>query len=641
MADAMGAVGGFAQGFANVWQQKRQKDFLQAEQERKATSDMLQSIFNDVNRDPGVRQRAMEQYLSLQQLPPGKRPKVNLQDLVSPQAPPDAPQKAIASVATAATQAPTPQQKIQAQAQANLGVQAPPPPPDQMPGTVARPNQTGSLLGPVWSERLPGGAPNPTNTPMAAPGTVSAPPQATVAQAPSVTAGLGQGPAPTLAPPPAMPAQPTPQTPLMPPPPPDTTGGLFPSASAIAINQAQAQAAAANVEMLKQKEMVRSQLQQLPGYQQLSAADQEALAYDPEGKSVGLLPLLKMQIPGFSNLSEHDQQQIVQRKVGAGIPFSMLRPVAGKPAQDEQGNWYVPHLDPMSGNEVYRQSIPPPPGYLGTEHTSTNAAGDTTVSKTKKIIPGQNQLTAPPAPPSANGPARPQAAQQGGVKTAALDIKDQRDGVEAMARNAQDQGIKPPAAWQRRTQQYMDRHNMVPTWNVPASLREKAGQAIVARSSAIDIIDDLQKNSDVLNSAISSGKIKLATDPGTGALLVSRAANLSDQEAQVATDWQLLAEHINLLRGPMQAQGFRSKEAFDKLQSQRGQLMADPRITRGVLAQTRKVLAGLNTVDKMMLGQKASEGVGTPHIIEIKGQQYQYNGTGATDDLSNYTPVKK
>ena len=46
------------------------------------------------------------------------------------------------------------------------------------------------------------------------------------------------------------------------------------------------------------------------------------------------------------------------------------------------------------------------------------------------------------------------------------------------------------------------------------------------------------------------------------------------------------------------------------------------------------------TMKPVIVGKGPGQGAGS-HIIHVNGKDYQYNGTGATDDMKNYTEVKK
>jgi hypothetical protein len=260
-----------------------------------------------------------------------------------------------------------------------------------------------------------------------------------------------------------------------------------------------------------------------------------------------------------------------------------------------------------------------PTAPTGTLPTSTsehmNAGGEVTRHKTTGLPSG------PPAPPGGSAASSAAQSPQGGgakgtgsgagagsgtgkhVSTATVaNWQDDKSPVAGLARDWAVLGKAPkggPMA-ERQVRAYMQAHGMEPSLPVPPALQDKIQQAFVARNSAIGLIDDVMKNSDVLSSLISAGKISIASDPeGNGVL--TRIASLNDKEAQVAGDFSQLVEHANLLRGPLGATGFRGKEAWAALQAQRGTPMGDPRITRQQLAGMRQRLVGLNSADKMII----------------------------------------
>jgi hypothetical protein len=141
-----------------------------------------------------------------------------------------------------------------------------------------------------------------------------------------------------------------------------------------------------------------------------------------------------------------------------------------------------------------------------------------------------------------------------------------------------------------------------------ADLREK----VVARDTAVAIAQDIEKpeNLKLLGSMIDSAKIKLAISPDTSDLVISRVGGLTDQEAHVAAQFQKMAEHINLLRGPLGATGFRSGPSYQNLQAQAGRLLQDPRIIKETLDTTIDNLQKLNNADKMVLPDRGEGGNG-------------------------------
>lgn len=118
------------------------------------------------------------------------------------------------------------------------------------------------------------------------------------------------------------------------------------------------------------------------------------------------------------------------------------------------------------------------------------------------------------------------------------------------------------------------------------------GQKLGALDNTIEILQRVQKGMPMLNSLIDAGKIQMQIDPNQGIFkaFVNRAVPMSPEEAQMAGDMASLMEHINTLRGPLGATGFRGEDAFNALQAQRGQLMANPAVTSQVLANTLKAL---------------------------------------------------
>lgn len=113
-----------------------------------------------------------------------------------------------------------------------------------------------------------------------------------------------------------------------------------------------------------------------------------------------------------------------------------------------------------------------------------------------------------------------------------------------------------------------------------------------AYRNTVDLLARVKKSVPLLNDLITAGKIKLAIDPTTSELVLSRATSLTEREKQLAADMQSLSEHINVIRGPLAATGFRGPEAFAALQASRGNLMAQPEITSKVLDNTMATIRG-------------------------------------------------
>ncbi len=64
---------------------------------------------------------------------------------------------------------------------------------------------------------------------------------------------------------------------------------------------------------------------------------------------------------------------------------------------------------------------------------------------------------------------------------------------------------------------------------------------------------------------------------------MNRSVPMTPAEIDMVKDFNSLRESVNMLRGPLGATGFRGPEAFHALQAQRGQLLARPELTKGIL----------------------------------------------------------
>lgn len=124
--------------------------------------------------------------------------------------------------------------------------------------------------------------------------------------------------------------------------------------------------------------------------------------------------------------------------------------------------------------------------------------------------------------------------------------------------------------------------------------------------NTLDLANRVSAGLPLLNSLIDAKKIELQADPKQGFIkaLINRSVPLSPQEAELAGDFTSLMEHINTLRAPLGATGFRSEEAFEALQAQRGSLMANPEVTRTVLRNTIRAL----TVNRDAIAEGLNKG---------------------------------
>lgn len=127
-----------------------------------------------------------------------------------------------------------------------------------------------------------------------------------------------------------------------------------------------------------------------------------------------------------------------------------------------------------------------------------------------------------------------------------------------------------------------------------------------ALDNTIDLVKNVQTNLPLLNNILTAKKIQFEADPATGFIhgVINRSLPMTPQEAQLAGNLQSLAEHINTLRGPLGATGFRGADAFRNLMAQGGSAMQNPQVVAQVLGSTMKAL-------QTQRGVYTKHGVGT------------------------------
>lgn len=130
-----------------------------------------------------------------------------------------------------------------------------------------------------------------------------------------------------------------------------------------------------------------------------------------------------------------------------------------------------------------------------------------------------------------------------------------------------------------------------------------------ALTNAIPRVQNILDNVDTVASMIDSGRISFSIGAdGVMQAAVGRGVSLTPKEAKFAADFQTMSEDINLLRGPMGATGFRSQEAFQALQAQRGRLAQNPAVFKGVLQNTLQAFNKLHEVNTNALKTAAGSG---------------------------------
>jgi hypothetical protein len=134
---------------------------------------------------------------------------------------------------------------------------------------------------------------------------------------------------------------------------------------------------------------------------------------------------------------------------------------------------------------------------------------------------------------------------------------------------------------------------------IPAATLDKLSIRDAALDNTIDILKNVQKGLPLLRSPRTASLVRMAISTGLFAGMASRAAGLfqSNEEyndvVQMAGNLRSLQEHINILRSPLGATGFRGQEGWIALQSQIPQPFGLPGVNEQVLNNTLNVLTKL------------------------------------------------
>jgi len=253
------------------------------------------------------------------------------------------------------------------------------------------------------------------------------------------------------------------------------------------------------------------------------------------------------------------------------------------PDQNSPTGFSVVYSD-RAGRPVATQIGATPPGQFAPEVVSTNGnrqqvvdfgdhkeivnVGHNNTTTRQRVVPGVTVGTTPPT--FAGSPKSKVTSRNIGVGAALPPPPGSQGGQGSqgsMGRVIGDKGLQP---------------------NQAMTAKGKLG----ALDNTADLVQDVQKDLPILNSLIDAKKIELQIDPKQGFVtaMINRNVPLTPAEARMAGNFQSLMEHINTLRGPLGATGFRGPEAFAALQNQRGNLSANPAVTRQVLANTMRAL---------------------------------------------------
>jgi hypothetical protein len=157
-----------------------------------------------------------------------------------------------------------------------------------------------------------------------------------------------------------------------------------------------------------------------------------------------------------------------------------------------------------------------------------------------------------------------------------------------------------------------------------------------ALENTIQLIDKVYPQLDKLNSLVDRGRLQFVYDHNSisSPLQVAETAiannlPLSEDEASMIANMKSLAEHINTLRGPLGATGFRGPEAFAALQGQAGSLMQRPEITRTVMENSLRALL----TQRRSFASTESRTTGKPMMLDKDtAKAYYFAAPGKTPE---------
>jgi hypothetical protein len=107
-------------------------------------------------------------------------------------------------------------------------------------------------------------------------------------------------------------------------------------------------------------------------------------------------------------------------------------------------------------------------------------------------------------------------------------------------------------------------------------------------SRMVDVLD----SSKVLESFKSKAKVALALSPNAKSLIASDFSGLTEDEKRIATNLISLSEDVNILRAIYGVSASRGEKAFSALQAQKGEILGNVDILRGVLRNSMQSVLG-------------------------------------------------
>ncbi len=188
---------------------------------------------------------------------------------------------------------------------------------------------------------------------------------------------------------------------------------------------------------------------------------------------------------------------------------------------------------------------------------------------------------------------------------------------------------------------------------LPTAASEQSKQTETAARNALD-------GAKFIQDALQNPEIRKNIGPILGRLgeaeqAIGTAARLSPEAEKLAQELRTRMRYFVFQEGKALLSGRLPQQLMKELEKSSANPRMDANMLQGALnGAVGNAQSVMDNVDRQRFGGKmrpraqrgqaeqapTTPAAATSHVIEINGKQYRYNGSGATDDLKNYTEVK-
>lgn len=204
--------------------------------------------------------------------------------------------------------------------------------------------------------------------------------------------------------------------------------------------------------------------------------------------------------------------------------------------------------------------------------------------------------------------------------------------VQKMGEEWDQKGIVPTGskALQGMVRGQMPAHGLTPSPALTAGLVDKLTQRKTALDNTIRIMDDIEKDADLLQKLPGASLTDLAENPGSISRLAGFFTSAADKTRidRLAGNIRSLQEHINVMRSPLGATGFRGEQGWQALQSQGVRIMGEPGVNKQVLENSKRVLSSLSDATDRILNGKPLPGTSTGEASPAADDYMKKHGLG-------------